>query len=141
MKGRTYRYFGGPVQFPFGFGLGYSACRYEWSRKPLQHYAENESIEFSVRLNNESSFDLQELVQAYIHYPAQTGMPLRELKAFKKTYISKGSEKILHLSIPVSELKKWNEKKHDWDLVKGGYKLLIGKNANEDILTADFTLQ
>ena len=30
------------------------------------------------------------------------------------------------LSIPVSELKKWNMKKHGWEIAKGNYQVFVG---------------
>jgi beta-glucosidase len=141
MKGRTYRYFNGPVQFPFGFGLSYSNCQYSWFRKPGNHFNENDTIRFSIQLANKSSYDLRELIQAYIQYPELAGMPIKELKAFKKILVPMDNESVVQLSIPVRELKKWNEKLHDWELAKGNYALIIGKNAREDILSANFMLQ
>ena len=141
MKERTYRYFHGPVQFPFGFGLSYSNCRYSWSQKPQATYKENDSVAFSILLDNKSSYDLSELLQAYIQYPDLPRMPIKELKAFKKTLVPLGTKRIIRLSIPVRELKKWDEKSHSWKLVKGNYNLFIGKNANEDILSASFDIQ
>ena len=140
LKGRTYRYFSGPVQFPFGFGLSYSNCHYSWYNQPKDKFGENDTIEFSVRLVNESLFDLKELVQVYVQYPDLPRMPIKELKAFRKSLVPKGNEKILRLLIPVRELRKWDEKKHDWEFMKGTYTLVIGKNASENILSANFRL-
>ena len=141
MKGRTYRYFSGPVQFPFGFGLSYANCQYIWSQKPASQFSQHDTIRCSIQLENKSSYDLQETVQVYIQYPELPGMPIRELKAFKKIVIPKSSERLVELSIPVEELKKWNEKLHHWELAKGSYNFIVGKNARENILTANFMIR
>ncbi|HET7897251.1 MAG TPA: glycoside hydrolase family 3 N-terminal domain-containing protein, partial [Flavisolibacter sp.] len=36
VQGRTYRYFKGKVQYPFGFGLSYSSFDYRWQKKPAE---------------------------------------------------------------------------------------------------------
>ena len=35
MEGRTYRYFKGAVEFPFGYGLSYGQFEYTWYNKPV----------------------------------------------------------------------------------------------------------
>jgi beta-glucosidase len=141
MKGRTYRYFSGPVQFPFGFGLSYANCEYSWEQKLAARLGKQDTIRFSIQLANKSSYELRESVQVYIQYPSVPGMPKKELKAFKKILVPIRTENIAQFAIPVAELKKWNEKLHGWELTKGDYMLTIGKNAMEDILSANFRLE
>lgn len=44
MKNRTYRYFTGEVQYPFGFGLSYTSFEYNWIKKPLKRYSKNNTL-------------------------------------------------------------------------------------------------
>ena len=135
MKGRTYRYYQGKVQYPFGFGLSYTTFGYNWVREPDNAYKLKDTIRFSVNVNNTGNYDGDEVVQAYIQYPDLPGMPLKELKAFKKISLVKGETKQVNLSVPVSELMKWDEAKHSWKLYAGKYAVVIGKNAKEALLT------
>ena len=89
MKGRTYRYFNGAVQYPFGFGLSYSSFQYDWAKKPKAQYSSADKIDISVAIKNTGSMQAAEVVQAYIEYPDLEGMPLKELKAFKKAKSNK----------------------------------------------------
>ena len=34
MQGRTYRYYKGALQYPFGFGLSYTSFGYTWNKEP-----------------------------------------------------------------------------------------------------------
>ena len=141
MKGRTYRYFGGKVQYPFGYGLSYTNFDYKWAQQPTDRYKAADSIRFSIKVQNTGSMDADEVVQAYVQYPAQTeGMPLKELKSFRRVNIKKGEASTVTLSIPVSELKKWDEPTHSWKLYKGKYTIAIGKNANEFLLQKNINL-
>ncbi len=66
MQGRTYRYFKGALQYPFGFGLSYTIFGYTWNKQPQTTYPSNETIELTVAVENTGSMDGDEVVQAYI---------------------------------------------------------------------------
>lgn len=133
MKGRTYRYFSGKVQYPFGFGLSYSNFNYEWLSKPSLR---KDSILFSIKINNTGDYDADEVAQAYIHYPAADDMPVKELKAFKRVSIKSKKSAAVSFSIPFAELQKWDDATHAWKLFDGNYSLVIGSNANDERLSA-----
>jgi len=139
MKGRTYRYYNGPVQFPFGFGLSYATFSYGWQQQPKKAYALKDSISFSVTVGNTGNIDADEVVQAYIEYPSGERMPVRELKAFRRVSIPAQNNRTVSISIPVSELQKWDLATGKWRLYKGEYKLVLGDNSRDQQLTAAFT--
>jgi len=141
MKGRTYRYFNGAVQYPFGFGLSYTSFKYAWTKAPENTYGLNDKINFSVAVNNDGAMDADEVVQAYIEYPQIDGMPLKELKAFKKIFIKKGTTLTAALSINVSDLQKWDVTANNWKIYQGKYTLYLGKNSAAILLKKEFTIK
>ena len=141
MKGRTYRYFQGRMQYPFGFGLSYTSFNYTWLKQPKADITEKDSLSFSIKIKNTGNFDGAEVVQAYIEYPKLDRMPVKELKAFKNISISKGEESSITITIPVTELKKWDLLHQEWKLYPGEYHLCLAKNAAENILTAKFLVR
>jgi beta-glucosidase len=68
-------------------------------------------------------------------------MPIKELKAFQRTFISKGGSVEVSFSIPLSEMQKWDLIKKNWNLYKGKYSICIGKNANDNFLKYDFVIK
>jgi len=136
MEGRTYRYFSGKVQYPFGYGLSYADFNYAWQSRPLAIKAVKDTISFSVKVKNTGTIDAAEVVQVYINYPPLPGMPLTELKAFRKVYIKAGGEESVKLRIPVAELQKWDEQAKAWKLYPGTYTLNIGSNAADKRLSS-----
>src|SRR5258705_119599 len=138
MKGRTYRYFNNKVQYPFGFGMSYTSFEYAWVKQPV---VSKDSISFSVKVRNTGKYKGDEVVQVYISYPELPGMPVKELKAFKRLPVKINDEEIAAFSIPVSELQKWDIKKHAWKVYKGNYKITLGSNAAEERLTAAIKLK
>ncbi len=141
MKGRTYRYHNGPVQYPFGFGMSYTTFEHSWNVQPRKSYEAKDSINFSVNVKNTGSMKGDEVVQAYIEYPNLDRMPIKELKAFKRVSLNQGESKVVNLAIPVKALQKWDDKKHQWRLYKGTYRLLIGENSASAKLSAEFSIR
>lgn len=141
MAGRTYRYFNGKAEYPFGFGLSYTSFDYQWAKQPKEKYSPSDSIKFSLTVKNTGEYNSEEVIQAYIEYPEVERMPLKELKAFKKKMINKGKTLEIQLSIPVSELQKWDLKLHKWKLYKGNYSICIGKNSNDYLLKKNFLIK
>ena len=139
MKGRTYRYYNGPVQYPFGYGLSYASFDYTWQSQPKKIYTSKDSITFSVTVTNKGDMNADEVVQAYIEYPTGERMPLKELKAFRRISVSAHDSRPLSLSIPVSELQKWDLATGKWKLYKGEYKLVLGSHSRDEKLMAAFT--
>jgi beta-glucosidase len=141
MKGRTYRYYDGPVQYPFGFGLSYTTFAYQWKDEPASTIKAGKTVAFSVSVKNTGQMDADEVVQAYIQYPGLERMPLKELKAFKRVSLKKGEETVVTMEIPLSELQKWDQKNNRQKLYPGTYKLVIGKDAATHLLEKSFNLR
>jgi beta-glucosidase len=141
MKGRTYRYFSGEVAYPFGFGLSYVNFDYKLNSAPKQLYHVNDTITANISIANRGIMDANEVVQAYIVFPNLDRMPIKELKYFKKVFVSKGASKNVKMNIPVTELKKWDLHKNGWTLYPGTYKLVIGNNAKDEKLSSSFEIQ
>lgn len=141
MEGRTYRYFKGKPQYPFGFGLSYARFEYVWNKQPDAIKNTADTLRFAVAIKNTSAIDGAEVAQVYISYPSMPGLPLKELKAFQKTMIQAGGEQLVQFSLPVAELKKWDEKAKNWKLYPGTYTLTIGSDAEDKRLTGSFVVK
>ena len=141
MKNRTYRYFNGAVQYPFGFGLSYTTFNYVWKNQPKAQYNATDSIILNVQVSNTGQMDADEVVQAYIKYPNAERMPLKELKGFKRITIAKGQTGEATMSIPVKELMKWDLANHRWKLYPGQYQVVIGNDSQTQKLSGSFTIK
>lgn len=131
MTGRTYRYFSGKVQYPFGFGLSYTSFDYAWREEPGKVNASKDTLVFSVVIKNTGTMDGDEVAQVYIKYPAVERMPLKELKSFKRVYIGKGTEQVVQFRIAVTELQKWDLAQKKWLLYPGEYTISVGSSSQD----------
>ncbi|HSV89214.1 MAG TPA: glycoside hydrolase family 3 N-terminal domain-containing protein [Bacteroidales bacterium] len=140
MANRTYRYFQGEVQFPFGFGLSYTSFDYKWVRRPGRSFSENDLINIRLRITNTGEFDANEVVQVYIGYPEVERMPIRELKGFYNVFVNAGESKTVRINIPVNNLKKWSLDQRTWKLYPGRYRLYVSRNSQEHIFIEEFSI-
>ncbi len=140
MKGRTYRYFNGPVQYPFGFGLSYTSFEYQADKSPAKKYTTKDTLNVTVKVKNTGKMDGDEVVQAYIQYPQVDRMPVKELKGFKRVTVTKGGEQSINIKIPVKDLQKWDLKTHAWKTYPGDYKLVLGSSSQDDKLNFVFKI-
>ncbi|OQP61327.1 glycosyl hydrolase [Niastella vici] len=136
MKGRTYRYFNGKVQYPFGYGLSYTSFAYEWQKMPAAIRTVKDSINCTIKVKNTGAMDGDEVVQVYVEYPPVDRMPLKELKAFKRVHVKAGGEAEVQISIPATDLQKWDLATRSWKLYPGNYTIFAGGNSADKKITA-----
>jgi beta-glucosidase len=136
MRGRTYRYYEGDVQYPFGFGLSYSTFDYKSLRPVAPKLSAGDTLHVELQVANTGKMNSDEVVQAYVSYPGTPG--LKELKAFKRIHLKSGNSRLVRLAIPANELRKWNPDKNKWELTKGQYKLVIGSHSRDEKVVYTF---
>jgi beta-glucosidase len=140
MKGRTYRYYDGPVQYPFGFGLSYTSFAYTLDSKPKSSYKKSDTLTVAVSIKNTGKMNGDEVVQAYIEYPKLDRMPIKELKSFKHVSVAMGKDETVTLKIPVQDLQKWDMATHKWKIYPGRYKLVLGSNSADEKASINFNI-
>ena len=132
LNGRTYRYFKGDVQYPFGYGLSYASFSYGKPSSQTNIRSTKDSITVTLEISNTGGFNVaDEVVQLYIQYPSLERMPLKELKQFKKIRVEKNKPVKLSFSIPVADLQKWDLSTNSWKLYPGEYRILLGSNSKD----------
>ena len=141
MAGRTYRYFNGEVQYPFGFGLSYVDFNYNWIQKPGMNYSSGDTIRIRISIENAGKIDADEVAQLYIEYPGFPRMPIKELKQFSKVRVSSGKSTVVSFSIAVSDLLKWDESNNNWKLYNGEYTVYVGGDSSHARLSTSFKIK
>lgn len=142
MAGRTYRYFKGNVQYPFGYGLSYTTFDYNISisagLKPS--YRQKDTITLQCYIKNTGHICADEVAQLYICYPPGEALPVKELKAFQRVTLGENETQQLTFRVPISELKKWDAAAGKDKLYPGSYIVQIGSNSDDKKIVLPFTI-
>lgn len=115
--------------YAFGHGLSYVAFEYS----DFKAKAAKDRIDISFSITNTGDMDADEIAQVYSSYrESAVERPLKELKAFRRVSVPAGQTVKVKLSIPLDDLRFWNEQTNGWDLEHGTLDLLLGA-ASDDI--------
>lgn len=101
MKGRTYRYIDYKPLYEFGYGLNYGNTSVTELEAEKISYVEaaQKGLDVKIRVINEGSIDVNEVVQVYVKVKSVNEVPNRKLAAFERTELKAGEEKTLVLHI------------------------------------------
>jgi beta-glucosidase len=143
--GRTYMYFRGPVSYPFGYGLSYTAFAFSHLRISDRHPDANATIGVSAEVTDTGSMGGREVVQLYANTPnapAALQRPIKRLETFQIVSLRPGQTRTVRFSLPVANLAFFDQNAGRWQVDDGHYGLQVStSSANSDIeLARDITV-
>ena len=142
MANRTYRYFKGSPLFPFGYGLSFSSFNYEWKEQPAAAFKKDGTITGRVSVKNTGKLAGDEVLQLYIQYPESSErLPLKELRAYERMNILPDASAEWQFSVPVDNLKKWEEKAGGLAVPTGKYTLFVGGSSADRAVVSQFEIE
>lgn len=132
MKGRTYRYYEGTAQYPFGYGLTYGDCLAAGVQAEAIRRPENEvvtagetafgssddfggafgidGLKVTVQVRNDGKVPTQEVLQVYVKDENDENDVLHpHLSAFRRIDLAAGEEKAIELTVRPHELASVDE--------------------------------
>ncbi len=141
-KGRTYMYFTGDVDYPFGYGLSYTMFSYgALSLSQNSGVTGDSKLTTSVEVKNVGTMDGYEVVQLYISSPAgYPDRPEQRLVGFDKVWLKAGESKKVEITIDASQLRYWDAGKAFFDYDLGTYIAKIGSSSRDIKSQANFEL-
>ena len=126
--------------FVFGYGLSYTAFKYENLDivAPSTHNADD--IVVSCKITNSGRREGDEVAQLYVHQEtADVVTPVKALKGFLRIHLQPEESKTVAFHLKQSDLAVWNAAQK-WQVEPGDYTVMVGKNS-ADGLSAKFTLK
>ncbi len=110
MSNRTYRYFKGPVEYPFGYGLSYTHFTYgapEVSRAAIRA---GEQVTVTAEVRNSGARDGDEVAELYIQPPQTAVSPRVELEGFERVHLRAGEARRVVFTLTPRQLSEVDEK-------------------------------
>jgi len=123
------RYIDAPIGplYPFGYGLSYTTFEYD----NLEVFERRDSIAAKVEITNRGESAGEETAQLYVQdVTASIVRPVKELKAFKKVYLSPGERKVVTMEVPKSNLGFYDDNMN-YLLEDGEFVVYVGANSRD----------
>lgn len=118
--------------FPFGFGLSYS--KFEYANLKVESVDKKQkTVRLTFDVTNVGEYAGAEVAQVYVHdLQSKEPRPLKELKEFRKVYLSPGETKTLDVVLGEEAFQYYQEGKKMWALEPGKFEVWVGASS-EDI--------
>ena len=104
MAGRTYRYFNGRVEYPFGHGLSYTQFAYSAAKPASGSVVAGQGTSVSVAVRNTGALAGDEVAQLYLSSAGRDGAPIRSLKGYQRVHLAAGETKTLTFKLDPRDL-------------------------------------
>ena len=120
--------------YPFGYGLSYMPFSYSDPKAEVK----GSNLEVSFKLTNAGKKEAEEVAQVYVARPdSKVERPKYELKGFERVSVKGGTTQDVTITIPMEQLRHWNEFQHAWNIEKGKAIIYIGTSSADLPLTVE----
>ncbi|HVN15580.1 MAG TPA: glycoside hydrolase family 3 C-terminal domain-containing protein [Anaerolineales bacterium] len=130
-----YRYYDArqvPVQFPFGYGLSYTAFAYSNSRASAKTFKDTDGVTITVDVTNTGKVAGKETVQVYVHdQKSELVRPEKELKGFAKVELQPGETKSVSVKLDFRSFAYYHPSYKQWITEDGDFDILIAASATD----------
>jgi beta-glucosidase len=125
MHNRTYRYFNGPVLYPFGYGLSYTTFACSNIKLSDNSIAAGGAVSVTATVRNSGAAAGDEVAELYVEAPGDTGVEHPSLAGFMRVSLRPGESKQITLPIDPRSLSRVDQK-GERHIVPGDYTLSLG---------------
>jgi beta-glucosidase len=128
-------------KFPFGYGLSYTAFKYDQLQLSAKEMKAAETVKLTFTVTNTGSRAGEEVVQLYIRdRVASVVRPMKELRDFKKIRLAPGETKKVEFIIDKEKLSFYNGQLQ-WGTEPGWFDIMIGASSADIRLKDAFELK
>lgn len=126
MANRTYRYFQGPVLYPFGYGLSYTSFSYQKLRLTPTKIHPDQNVTVSVEVRNSGALAGDEVVQLYVSdLESSQPRPIKSLRGFQRLHLQAGEKRTISFTLAPRDLALYHETQ-GWLVEPGEFEIMVG---------------
>lgn len=141
-KGRTYMYFDGAVQYPFGYGLSYTSFKYSNISVKTSGAGDSAAVAVEFDIANTGGRDGEEVAQVYFRdIESKVKLPNKKLVAFERIRLKAGETKRATLSVPIDEMKYWDVDAGKFVFEPGEFEFMVGASSSDIRLRSATTVE
>ncbi|MDB6121080.1 MAG: Beta-glucosidase [Pedosphaera sp.] len=122
--------------FAFGHGLSYTTFAY--SNLTVGAVSPSGQAAIGLDLYNIGNRAGSEVVQLYLGFPPGAGEPPRQLKGFKKVFLSAGATAHVNFTLIWEDLACWDSLMHQWTVPPGTFQVMLGASSRDIRLAGSF---
>lgn len=136
-RGKGYIENDGSPLYPFGYGLSYT----NFTFSKLVKAVNGEGVTLSLNVKNNGAYDGAEVLQVYLSgRNCDVVMPSKELKAYKRVFVSAGETKTVELHL-TREAFCYYDRNMKYGMHDGDYKVMIGTSCEDIVYTVDASVR
>ena len=135
MDNRTYRYFKGTPQYPFGFGLSYTTFAIGDGKLSKSSVKAGQGVKVTVPVTNTGAREGVEVVQVYVKRLDDPDAPIKALKGFQRVSVAPGKTAKVTIDI-APEAFEYYDGDDGLEIKSGKYQILYGTSSADADLKA-----
>ena len=136
-RGKGYIENDGSPLYPFGYGLSYTKFAFSNISKSVN----DEGVTLSLDVENKGAYDGAEILQVYLSgRNCDVVMPTKELKAYKRVFVSAGEVKTAELCL-TREAFCYYDRNMKYGMHDGDYKVMIGTSCEDIAYTLEASVR
>jgi len=136
-RGKGYIENDGSPLYPFGYGLSYTKFAFSKFTKLVN----DEGLTLTLDVKNNGAYDGAEVLQVYVSGSGcDVVMPSKELKAYKRIFVSAGEVKTAELQL-TREAFFYYDRNMKYGMHDGDYKVMIGTSCEDIVYTVEASVK
>ena len=131
------------IQWPFGYGLSYTAFEYKTLQVNSEAQTTDESVEVTFQIKNTGQVAADEIAQIYLS-PTAEGQQIRpiQLQGFARVSLNPGETRTVTTRLYLEQLGFYSHQgERQWNILPGSFTIKVGASSTDIRLQSQISLK